>query len=96
MPEIDGALIREFLDALNQARDAAEFEHLMGDGRKPDPWERLRDTDDALHVHFGFHLYDDDEPSALDALKGRMALERLQQGHPELWEQTMTGAVDAG
>lgn len=94
MPEMfDRALIREFLDTLQELRDAAEFEHLMG-GRHADGWERLRDLSGTLTVENAIDPYY--EGSALVALKGRLALEQLKQRHPEVWERVMlTGAVDA-
>jgi hypothetical protein len=89
----DDFLIDAFVDAVREKRDADEFERLMlGKPVKGlDPTRVNLDLIDLM-LH-GLK----DEPSALDDLKARRALERLQGRYPELWEQVVleTEAVDA-
>lgn len=96
----DAAVIKAFLDALREAREAAEFERLMLAAEEDTPpanevidstTQRIQDRLDAmvadrLTEHF------DDRRSALDELKGAIALERLQERYPELWEQVAVHA----
>lgn len=96
MPKTDDVLTTAFLDAVLEKDDAAEFERLML-GEEPgagDSMKRVRDMLDDMAVRFAIDPYD--ERSALVDLKGRLALERLQHRHPEVWDRVMlTGAVDA-
>ena len=79
MFETDAVRIREFLDAL----EADEFERLVL-GARVYGFEHLRDVVDVLEVQRALST---DGESALWELKGRMALERLQQRHPETWQR---------
>lgn len=86
MPKLtaDVALVEAFLDALREARDAAEFERLtLGGDDLSDDRDQIRDWFDALVLKPTFYR----EPSALEELKGRQALARLQRRHPELWDE---------
>jgi len=87
----DADLVEAFLDAIGEARDAAEFERLtLGGDDLSDDRDRY-DHFEALVLKPTFYR----EPSALEELKGRQALARLQQRHPEVWDEVaLTEAVD--
>lgn len=95
---VDGVVTTAFLDALLEMGDAAQFERLMlGEEDRPPPFAdsmaRIQDLLDGIATREAIDPYD--ERSALVDLKGRLALERLQRRHPEVWDRVMlTGAVD--
>jgi len=91
MLEADDGVLRDFIDALEELDDAAEFEALMLGADRPYKRERFRDFVARLEVHNAITL----DATALDDLKGRLALERLQRRHPEVWERVNRQVVDA-
>jgi hypothetical protein len=96
MLELESAVIGAFLDELDEIREAEEFEHLMlvGDAEPKFDLERFADGADifeARPLRASFYR----EPSAIEELRGRLALERLRRRHPEVWERVeRAGALD--
>ena len=89
----DDFLIEAFMDAIREKRDAAEFERLML-GKREKGLGSLDDSLDLIHLirWYGW----EDERSALDELRARLALERLQGRYSDLWERVeLTGVLDA-
>jgi len=100
MPELtaDGDVVEAFLDALQEASNAAEFERLTSGDETRRPYEEsmrgIEDGNDALTIRLV--ASDPDEPSALDRLRSQRALERLQVRHPDVWEQVTLTLVEGG
>ena len=95
---MDDLFITQFLDGLEGARDAEEFERLMLNDDSGDVWAelatssaRLTEQLDILQVT---HALPWGEQPALDTLKGQRALERLQARYPEVWERVAVGQGD--
>lgn len=86
--ETNDVALEAFLDAIEEAREAAEFERLMLGSDDRSFSVVMAESDDLFDAFLARVLVSTyyREPSALEALEGRRALERLLVRYPEAWE----------